>query len=135
MIPCTWQWSGSGTPFAVVVPLGFHLASVICVGVTGKLPRFAIFAHAVAGSGRLFCTKLAPKLIRDAPITRLPRAEIGRRRKYRRRGEGSLVNPRLDALMVPIICSFRYWMAAYKNDLGISLFQSARTCLIFFSND
>src|SRR4029077_15797205 len=98
MMPCTWQWSGSGTPFAVVVPLGFHLASVICVGVTGKLARFAIFAHAVAGSGR-FCTKLAPKLITDAPIKRVPRADIGRRRKYRR-GEGSLVNPRLDALMV-----------------------------------
>src|SRR4029077_6888451 len=106
MMPCTWQWSGSGTPFAVVVPLGFHLASVICVGETGKLVGFAICAHAVAGSGRLFCTKLAPKLITDAPIKRVPRANIGRRRKYRR-GEGSLVNPRPDALMVRMTCSFR----------------------------
>src|SRR5215813_15581792 len=107
MIPWIWQWSGSGTPFAVVVPLGFHLASVICVGVTGNVVRFARSAHAVAGSGRLFWTKLAPKLIRDPPITRLPRAVIRCRRKYRRRGEGSLVNPRLNAFMVRMTYSFR----------------------------
>src|SRR5215471_4154130 len=122
MIPWIWQWSGSDTPFAVVVPLGFHLASVICVGVTGKSVRFAMFAHAVAGSGRLLCAELALKLITDAPITRLPRTEIGRRRKYRRTGD-SLVNPRPDALMVRIIFSFRYWMPAHKNDLGILYFK------------
>src|SRR5215475_4990405 len=107
MIPWIWQWSGSGTPLAVVVPLGFHLASVICVGVTGKSVRFAMFAHAVAGSGRLLCAKVAPKLISDTPITRLPRAVIRCRRKYRRRGEGSLVNTRPDALMERMTYSFR----------------------------
>src|SRR5215510_2383690 len=83
MIPWIWQWSGSGTLFADVVPLGFHLASVIWVGVTGKSVRFAMFAQAVAGSGRLFCAKVALKLITDAPITRLPRMVIRCRRKYR----------------------------------------------------
>jgi hypothetical protein len=50
MMPCTWQWSGSATPFDDVVPAGLNFASVICVGVTGNLVSAARFAHAVAGS-------------------------------------------------------------------------------------
>src|SRR5262249_43772873 len=83
MMPWIWQWSGNGTLFADVVPLGFHLARVICVGVIGKSVMFARLAHAVAGSGRFCWPTPAPRHIREAPITRLPRIVIRCRRKYR----------------------------------------------------
>src|SRR5262249_48311385 len=83
MMPWIWQWSGNGTLFADVVPLGFHLARVICVGVIGKSVMVARLAHAVAGSGRFCWPTPAPRPIREAPITRLPRTVIRCRRKYR----------------------------------------------------
>src|SRR6516162_2053649 len=73
MMPSIWQWSGSGTPFAETVPAGLNCTDVICVGVTGKLVRFARLRHAPAGSDEAVAAKLAgaPKAAIDAAIKTL----------------------------------------------------------------
>src|SRR5271168_1671292 len=84
MMPCTWQCSGSATPFDDVAPAGLNFASVICVGVTGNLVSVARPAQAVAGSdgaaARLACP---PRPAMDAPTRMYPSAGTGRRRRCR----------------------------------------------------
>src|SRR5215813_8011483 len=71
-------------PSTDVVPPGTNLASVICVGATGKPVSVASFVHAAAGSGGVAARLAdAPKLAADTPTKSDPTTETGSCRRCR----------------------------------------------------